>query len=102
MTKAPATTMYASVVSRDTVTIALIIAALVDLEVKSGDNLNIYIQTPVTEKVWIISGPAFDKGARKTAVVVGALYGLKLAKAAFRSCLAKCMESLGFMAKIKN
>ena len=39
-------------------------------------------------------GPEFSKGARKTAVIVIALYGLKSAGVAFRSHLAKCMESL--------
>ncbi len=39
-TKAPATITYASVVSRETVRIALLMAALNDLEVKIGDVLN--------------------------------------------------------------
>ena len=58
MTKAPATIIYASVVSRETVTIALMVAALNDLEVKFGDNLNAYIQVPVTERCgfyWVLS-----------------------------------------------
>ena len=40
--------------------------------------------------------PKFGKDARKTAVFVRALYGLKLAGASFRSHLAKCMKSLGY------
>ena len=43
MTKAPATITYASVVSREMVRIALIIATLNDLEVKLGSILNAYI-----------------------------------------------------------
>ncbi len=39
-TEAPATITYASVVSRETVHIALLMAALNDLEVKVGDVLN--------------------------------------------------------------
>ena len=54
MTKASATIMFASVASRKTVRIALMIAALNDLEVKLGDILNEYIKALVTEKVWII------------------------------------------------
>ena len=50
MTKALATITYASIVSRETVRIALMIATLNDLEVKSGNILNTYIQAPVTEK----------------------------------------------------
>ena len=88
MTGAPATIMYASLVFRETVRIVTMIATLNDLEVMSGDILNAYVQTPVTEKVWI------TKDASKAAVIARALYGLKLAGAAFRCHLAKCMESL--------
>ena len=44
MTKASATIKYVSVVLRETVRIALMIAALNDLKVKPGDILNMYIQ----------------------------------------------------------
>ena len=59
MTKAPATITYASVVSRETVHIALLMAALNDLNVKVGDVLNAYITAPITEKVWTVLGPEF-------------------------------------------
>ncbi len=49
-TKAPATITYASVVSWETMRLALTIAALNDLEVKVGDFLNAYITAPVKEK----------------------------------------------------
>ena len=87
MTKAPATIMYPSVVSRETVRIALIIATLNDLEVKLGNILKAYVQAPVIEKVWSTFGPGFSKDARKTALIVRALYGLKSAGSAFRSHL---------------
>jgi hypothetical protein len=52
MTKAPATITYASVVvSCETVRIALLMAALNDLNVKVGDVLNANITAPITEKV---------------------------------------------------
>ncbi len=54
MTKAPATITYASVVSRKTVCIALLMAALNDLNVKVGDVLNAYITAPITEMVWTV------------------------------------------------
>ena len=75
MTKTPATITYASVVSRESGSIALMIATLNNLEVKSGDILNAYVQAPVTEKMWTILGPEFGKDARKTAVIVRALHG---------------------------
>ena len=51
MTEAPATVMYAIVVLREIVRISLMIATPNDLEVKSGNILNTYVQAPVTEKV---------------------------------------------------
>ena len=48
MTKAPSTTKYYSIVSRQTVGIDLMITTLDDLEVKLDDMLNAYIQAPVT------------------------------------------------------
>ena len=61
-----------------------------------GDILNAYVQAPVTEKVWTTLGPEFSKDARKNAVIVRALYGIKSVGAAFRSYLARCMESMGY------
>jgi hypothetical protein len=65
-TKAPATITYASMVSRETVPLALTIASLNDLEVEVGDVLNAYITAPVKEKVWTVLGPKFghDTGKR--------------------------------------
>ena len=65
MTKAPPTITYASVVSRETVCLALTIASLNDLEVKVGDVLNAYITASITEKVWTILGPQFGPDAGK-------------------------------------
>ncbi len=59
LTKAPPTITYASVVSRETVRLALTFASLNDLKVKVGDVLNAYITAPVKEKVWTILGPEF-------------------------------------------
>jgi hypothetical protein len=51
LTQAPTTITYASVVSRETVCLALTFASLNDLEVKVGNVLNAYITAPVKEKV---------------------------------------------------
>jgi hypothetical protein len=97
MTKAPATITYASVVSCETVRIALLMAALNDLNVKVGDVLNAYISTaPITKKVWIVLGPEFDIDAGKSAIIVQTLYGLKSAGAAFRAHLASFMRQMGY------
>ena len=97
MTKAPATMTYASVVSRETVRIALTLAALNGLQVKCGDVLNAYITAPVTEKIWTTLGPEFGSDAGKKAIIVRALYGLKSSGAAFRKHLGECMSGLGYV-----
>ena len=51
MTTAPAAITYASVVSRESVRIALTLAALNGLEVQVGDVENAYITAPVCEKI---------------------------------------------------
>jgi len=84
-TKAPATITYASVVSRETVRLALTIAALNDLEVKVGDILNVYIL-----------GPEFGPDAGCSAMIVRALYGLKSAAAVFQAHLASFMRQMGY------
>jgi hypothetical protein len=96
LTKAPATITYVSVVSRDTVRIALMLAALNDLEVKEGDVLNAYISAAVAEKIWTILGPDFGNDCGNTTIIVRALYGLKSAGAAFRTHLASIMPQLGY------
>ncbi len=65
--KAPATITYASAVSCETVCIALLMAALNDLEVKIGNVLNAYITALVTKKVWTVLGPKFGSDAGKIA-----------------------------------
>jgi hypothetical protein len=48
---------YASVVSRETVRIALLMASLHDLEVMAADVENAYLTAPTSERVWTIGRP---------------------------------------------
>jgi hypothetical protein len=96
MTGAPMIMTYASVVSRETFRIALIIAALNDLEVKAADILNAYISALIKEKVWCTLDQEFGPDASKSAIIVRALYGLKSTGAAFHAHLADCMQHLGY------
>jgi hypothetical protein len=95
-TKAPATITYVSVVSRETVRLALTIVSLNDLEVKVGDDLNAYITAPVKEKVWTVLGPEFGHDAGKSAIIVRALYRLIGAGAALQAHLASFMRQMGY------
>ena len=73
-TKAPVTITYASVVSHETIRLALTIAALNDLEVKVL-NVNAYITTPITEKVWTILGLEFGPDTGNKIALVAAIQG---------------------------
>jgi hypothetical protein len=94
-TDIPHAMAYVSIVSRESVRIALTLAALNDLDVKMADIENAYLKAPLTEKVWTVLGPEFGDDAGKRALIVRALYGLKSAGAAFRNHLAECMKYVG-------
>jgi hypothetical protein len=95
-TDTPYEMTYASVVSRESLRVALSLAALNDLDVKMADIENAYPTAPITEKVWTVLGLEFVDEAGKRALIVRALYGLKSAGAAFRNHLAECMKHLGW------
>jgi hypothetical protein len=95
-TDTPHAMIYASIVSRESVRVALTLADLDDLDVKMADIENAYLTAPITEKVWTVLGPEFGDDAGKRALIVRALYGLKSAGAAFRNHLAECVKHLGW------
>jgi hypothetical protein len=96
MTDPPASITYASVVSRESVRIAYMIAALNNLEVQAADIQNAYLTSPCDEKVWTILGPEFGPELEgKRAIIVRSLFGLKSSGAAYRYHLATCMEHMG-------
>jgi hypothetical protein len=97
VTDPPATITYASVVSRESVRIALTVAALNDLDIMSADIKNAYLNIPCDEKIWTVLGPEFGPEQEgKRAIIVCSLYGLKSTRASYRYHLATCMEYLGF------
>jgi hypothetical protein len=88
---------YASVVSRESVRIALTLAALNDLQVKAADIQNAYLTAPLlNEKIWTVCGAEFGEDQGKHAVVVRALYGLKSAGHDYGIHIANCMVHLGY------
>ena len=97
MTNPPASQTFASVVSRESVRIGLLLAVLNDLNVLTGDLQNAYLGAPCEEKIWTICGTEFglEYQGRK-ALLCRALYGLKSAGASFRNHLANCLSHLGF------
>jgi len=95
-TKPPTSITYLSVVSRDSVRIALIIASLNSLHVSACDIVNAYLNAICREKLWTIAGPEFGSEKGSIMIIARALYGLKSSGAAWRSTLAQTMEALGY------
>ena len=87
-TDAPATLTSLSVISRDSVRIALLIALLNELEVLACDSIqNAYLTADCREKIY------FKFGSEEGSIMMikKALYGLKSSGAAFRAHLAETL-----------
>jgi hypothetical protein len=95
-TETPPTLTYSSVVSRDSVRIAFLVAALNDLNILACDIQNAYLTADCREKIYIIAGPEFGSEAGSIMLVKKALYGLKSSGAAFRAHLAETLYDLGY------
>ena len=57
MTNPPTSLTYSSVVSRDSVRIAFLLAALNDIDILAADVGNAYLNAPTKEKVYTTAGP---------------------------------------------
>ena len=89
-TDVPSTLTYASVMSRDSVRIALMIAALLnDLKIMACDIQNAYLTADSRERIWTRAGPEFGSESRTIFVVKKALYGIKFAGPHFVRCSRK-------------
>ena len=96
-TETPASLTYSSVVSRDSVRIALLIAALNDLDIMACDIGNAYLNAPCREKIWFVAGPEFGSKQGQVVKVVRALYGLKSSGASWRNMLQETIQTeMGF------
>ena len=89
-------------VSRDSVRICLLVAALNGLDVMCADIENAYLTAPPKEKCWTIAGKEFGEQEGQAYIIVRALYGLKSSGAAFRSHLAQCLDEIGFRTTIAD
>ena len=92
----PASLTYSSVVSRDSVRIALLLASLNELEVLACDIQNAYLTADCREKIYIIAGPEFGSEEGSIMIIRKALYGLKSSGAAFRAHLAETLYDLSY------
>ena len=89
--EAPACMTYSSVVSRDSVRLAFMIAALNDLEVSSTDIGNAYLNAECREKVWFKAGlECGQEDQGKVMIITRALYVRNMingqSKLTYRTC----------------
>ena len=91
----PSHITYSSVVSRESVRLGFLIAAMNGLKVSAADIGNAYLNAPCAEKVHVTCGPELfgEENAGKTAIIVRALYGLKSAGASWRAHLSSVIQS---------
>jgi hypothetical protein len=92
MTDALTTITFTSIISRETVHIALTLAGLNKLQVKVSD-----IEMPTSQPHALRKfGWSLGPNAGKTAIMVRALYSLKIASVSFCNHLTDCTNHLGF------
>ena len=88
---------YASVVSRDSVRIALKLADLNGLDVLLCDIQNVYLTAQCREKIWTVAGPEFGSDIGKIFIIKMALYDLKSSGTAFCPLLAETLHELNYI-----
>jgi hypothetical protein len=99
----PPSMTYSTVVSRDTVRIGFLIAALNNLEVLAGDIQNAFLSAPTKEKIFFYAGDEWKSDQGKVVVVVRALYGLKSSALQFRNHLAETLDNrLGYKSSLAD
>jgi Reverse transcriptase (RNA-dependent DNA polymerase) len=96
-TNPPTSLTYSSVVSRESVRIAFLLAVLNGLIIIQIDIGNAYLNARTMEKVHFVTGPEFGENANRIALIVRALYGLKSSGAAWHTHFAQSLMDLGFI-----
>ena len=99
----PAYNTYSSVVSRESVRIGFLLAALNDIDLMSGDISNAYLNAKTKEKVWFRAGTEFGDNKGKKVIIVKALYGLPGSGNAWRAALADVLRNfMGYTSSLAD
>ena len=97
LTDPPTSMTYSTVVSRESVRIAFLLAALNNLEILAGDIQNAYLNAPTSEKLYFVGGKEWKADEGKNILIVQALYGLKSSALQWQNHLANILNNnLGF------
>jgi hypothetical protein len=96
-TDTPTQLTYSLVVTRDSIRIGFLVAALNGLDILAADIGKAYLQAPVREKVHTTEGPEFGpNNVGKTVLVTRAMYGLKSSGAAWHAKFSDTLRSMNF------
>ena len=103
LTEVPTSMTYSSVVSRDTVRIGFLIAALNNLDVLAGDIQNAFLSASTKERIFFYAGDEWGNDRDRVVVVIRALYGLKSSALQFHNHLANTLGNrLGFRSSLAD
>ena len=93
----PSINTYSSVVSRDSVRIAFLLAALHGVDITACDVSNAYLNAPNREKTWYQAGHEHGpENVGKVYIIVRALYGQRSAGAAWRKMFQDALWEAGW------
>jgi len=95
MIDASAVLTYSNVVFRESVRIALSLAALKNLELKGSDIQTSYLTAPCEDLDYILD-PEFGDDQGTKALILWALYGVKSAGASLNRHISDCMRQMGY------
>ena len=101
-TDPPTTLTYSTVVLRESVRIAFVLAALLGLDIRMCDIGNAYLHATTEEKVYTIAGREFGEYCGRYVKIVQALYGLKSSGASWRRHFAGTMNNLGYKSSLAD
>ena len=93
---------YSSVVTRESVRIAFLYAALNELDILSCDVTNAYLNAPCKEKLWVQGGKEFGGEAGEVFIIRKAIYGLKSSGFSWRQMLSQSLMDLKFECTIAD
>jgi hypothetical protein len=97
LTDPPSCLTYSSVVSRESVRIAFLIAAINGYYMIAADVQNVYVQSTSLAKYYAIAVDESGGDKGKTALIVRALYGLKSSGASWRAHIADTLSNMVFV-----
>ena len=98
-THTPSSVCYSSVVSRESVRLAFLVAAFHDLDVFACDIGNAYLNAPCKERIWFVAGAECGSHMRgKVMKLVRALHGLKSSGVSWRQMFKEyIVTKMGFI-----